>query len=116
MSGKVQAVTPPALLTSERATKLLEEIVYERVLGYVDLDGLYNFEQELWLALGECGISEDAIGDESKAMIDRALARISGDPRRYMSFGPPSPGGDPFGLDCPDCEDEARVRASRRRA
>jgi hypothetical protein len=115
VSGKVQPVTSPALVTTEHATKLLEEVVYERVLGFFDLDGLFNFEQELWLALGECGMSEDAIGDEAKAMIDRALARIADDPRRYATFGPPIGGEHAFGLDCPDCDDEARVRAQRRR-
>ncbi|NVB83151.1 MAG: hypothetical protein HOV81_32555 [Kofleriaceae bacterium] len=105
MSGNLQA----ALITPERATKLLDEIVFERVLGFVDLDGLFGFEQELWCALAECGLDDDAIAEASKAMIDRALARIAEDPRRYGTFGP-APGG----FDCPDCIEEARVNAKRR--
>lgn len=103
--------TVPVLLTPERAAKLLEEVVYERVLSFLDLDELYRFEQELWFALGECGIDEAAIADEAKAMIDRALARLADDPRRYASFEPP--GRDPLGFDCPDCAEEARASVNR---
>ena len=104
MSGKAQA-----MITPERATKLLDEVVYERVLGFLDLDGLFGFEQELWSALGECGVDEDHIGVEAKAMIDRALARIGDDPRRYGTFG----GAPALGFDCPDCLDEARAVKQR---
>lgn len=110
MTGKPRA-SAPALLTPERATKLLEDIVYERVLGFLDLDALYRFEQELWFALGECGVEEAAIAEQAKAMIDRALARLADDPRRYASFEPP--GRDPFGFDCPDCAAEARPSENR---
>lgn len=113
MSGVATGSVPAALITPERATKLLDEIVFERVLGFVDLDGLYRFEQELWCALGECGLDDDEIAEEAKAMIDRALARIADDPRRYATFGP-GPGEHPFGFDCPDCIEEARVNAKRK--
>ncbi len=112
MSGKARLAT---LIPPEYATKLLEDLVYERVLGFLDLDGLYQFEQELWFALGECGVDDAALAGEAKAMIDRALARLGDDPRRYAMFGP-APGDDSPGLDCPDCAEEARVHAGARRS
>ena len=85
MSGSLHA----PLLAPEHAAKLLDEVVYERVLALVDLDGLYRFEQELWFAFHECGIEGDHVPELVKDMLDRALVRALGDPRRYATFGPP---------------------------
>ena len=97
------------LIAPDVASKLLEEVIYERVLSFVDLDGLYDFEQQLWLAVGESGIAEDEIPDRVKDMIDAALKKLLDEPRRYMTFGV----GD--GLDCELCEEEARINAAHKR-
>jgi hypothetical protein len=84
------------LLSAEQATKLLDDLVYERVLSFIDLDGLFGFEQELWCAYEELGASGDNVPIAVKTMIDRALVRLCEDPRRYMTFGEPY-GGSPLG-------------------
>ena len=105
MSGALNA----PLLAPDKAGLLLDEVIYERVLAFIDLDGLFQFEQELWTAFDECGFSEEDVPDLVKALIDKALHRVPDDPRRYSdlpSFGP----AEPFG-DCELCEAEARMRA-----
>jgi len=96
------------LIAPDVASKLLDGIIYERVLSFVDLDGLYDFEQQLWQAVGESGIAEDEIADRVKDMIDNALKKLVDEPRRYIAFGL----GD--GFDCDLCEDEARINAHKR--
>jgi hypothetical protein len=83
-------------LSSEQATKLLDDLIYERVLSFIDLDGLFGFEQELWCAYEELGPGGDHVAVAAKTMIDRALVRLCEDPRRYMTFGEPY-GGSPLG-------------------
>lgn len=73
MSGELHA----PLMAPERASKLLDEIIYERVLSCIDVDGLLTFECELSCAFDECSIEGDAIAvDLAKEMIDRALHRV----------------------------------------
>ena len=107
MSGTLNA----PLLAPDKAGQLLDEVIYERVLGFIDLDGLFRFEQELWAAFDDCGFAEEVVPDLAKAMIDRALHRVPDDPRRYADIR----AGLPFD-DCELCEAELReVRAMPRK-
>ena len=113
MSGELHA----PLLAPAQASKLLEEVIYERVLDFIDLDGLFAFERELWCAYDDAGVADEAdVPKLVKAMIDRALLRFCEDPRRYIDFGPCAPfGSDPFG-DCELCEQEAsEANAAKKR-
>lgn len=109
--------TPQPLMSPERASELLEEAIYLRVLHFIDLDGLYAFEQELWGMLHEIGYEEDAVPDLAKALMDRALGRLPDESRRYVEvipFANRRAGDDsPFG-ECELCEEEARVTAHKR--
>ena len=106
MSGQLH--TP--LLTPDQASKLLDEVVYERVLGFVDLEGLFAFERELWNAYDEAEVADELeVPAMVKAMIDRALVRVIDEPRRYLDFCGPA---DPFD-DCELCEQEAKQAAKR---
>ena len=96
------------LLAPDVAGKLLEEVIYERVLSFIDLDGLHEFEQQLWLAVGESGIADAEVGDRVKELIDAALNKLIDEPRRYMTLGIGN------GFDCELCEEEARVNAHKR--
>lgn len=72
MSG---ALNPP-LLAPDKASKLLDEVIYERVLGCIDVDALLHFECELSCAFDECGFRDSVHAlDLAKDMIDRALHR-----------------------------------------
>ncbi len=72
MSG---ALNPP-LLAPEQAGRLLDEIIYERVLGCIDVDALLTFECELSCAFEECGFEGDPnVANLVTEMIDRALHR-----------------------------------------
>ncbi|HEX5061085.1 MAG TPA: hypothetical protein VFV99_17085 [Kofleriaceae bacterium] len=110
MSGQLNI----PLMAPDQASKLLDEMVYERVLGFIDLDGLYDFERELWCAYDEAGIAdEDEVPKIVKAMIDKALMRFCDEPRRYMDFGPPF-GAAPFD-DCDLCAAEAAAAAATKK-
>ena len=110
MSGQLH--TP--LIAPDQASKLLDEVVYERVLGFIDLDGLFDFERELWCAYDEAGIAgPDEVPAIVKAMIDKALIRFCDEPRRYAVFDTPL-GVDPFG-DCALCEQEAAAAKKKRK-
>ena len=96
------------MIAPELASKLLDEVLYERVLAFVHLPGLFAFEQELWFELQELGVAKAP--DVAKAMVDAALARAIEDPRRYIDIKP-------FGMDCDLCDEEAheRTRSKRRK-
>jgi hypothetical protein len=95
------------LLAPDKASKLLDDVIYERVLDCIDLEALLTVEIDLWSALTECGDTEDDEAKEiAKSMVDRALARLPGEDRRYDLINP-------FGMECRDCDDERRGRAKR---
>jgi hypothetical protein len=99
------------MMTPEHAGKLLDAVIYERVLEFIDVEGLHAFELELWLALQDVSGATDA--RQARELIDRALARFRDDPRRVMSDAP-------FG-DCELYEEEAAAHTAgpaprRRRA
>jgi hypothetical protein len=75
VSGKLNAAARP-LMSAEQATQLLDRIVHERVRELVDLCALLDFEQELWHALAECGLSREEVPRISAQMIARAFAMI----------------------------------------
>jgi hypothetical protein len=73
MSGELN----PPLLAPDKASKLLDEIIYERVLACIDVDALLHFECELSCAFAECRFDGAAGSSElAREMIDRALHRV----------------------------------------
>lgn len=90
------------MIAPEQASKLLDDVIYERVLRHIDIEGLHAFEIELWLALHDCGIESDT-GAQARELIDRALARFRDDPVRVMRSGPFA--------DCDLCDEEEIARA-----
>jgi hypothetical protein len=97
---------PPApLIAPAQAAELLDHVVREQVLECLDLEALYRLEQSLTLLVAEL---EAAAGDQpaavAAALVDRALARLPDDVRRFIRAGPGSPFddggycGEPSGL------------------
>jgi hypothetical protein len=98
------------LLAPDQASKLLEDVLYERVLGCIDLEALFMIEVDLWVALSECDVAdEQAAKRVAKDMIDRALRRLPDEERRYGVMRP-------FGFECADCEEEMMETAKRKRS
>ncbi len=98
------------LIAPDKAAQLLDDVLYERVLGCVDLQALFMVEVDLWVALSE---QEPDESDErtrrvAKGMIDRALVRLVDEDRRYAMVRP-------FGAECELCEDELHESAKQRR-
>ena len=86
------------------AAKLLDDVLYQRVLDCIDLEALAHLEQELWAAVYDGGTNEDDSLRVAHEMLDRAFERMQRDPRRYL-----------FQLDCG--ESCARLeRAAQERA
>jgi hypothetical protein len=98
------------LIAPDKAAQLLDDVLYERVLGCVDLAALFTVEFDLWVALSE---QEPDASDEhtrrlAKEMIDRALVRLVHEDRRYAMVRP-------FGAECGLCEDELHDSAKQQR-
>ena len=75
--------SPP--LGAGQVADLLDQMIYEQVIGCVDLDALYRVEQSLTMLVGEIdGIAADQICDLATALLDRALLRLPDDVRRYL--------------------------------
>ncbi len=72
------------MITAELAGKLLEDVIYQRVLGCIDLDELSLIEHDLWASLYDLGPSDDEAWQLAREMLDQAFARIQRDPRRYL--------------------------------
>jgi hypothetical protein len=96
-------VVPALLLAPTQVQHLLDQVVYEQVLECIDLDALYKVEQSLVMHFGELdGVDDDQITEHARLLIDRALLRIPGDLRAYLSAAA-------WPLDgCELCEEEAR--------
>lgn len=89
------------LLSPAQAARLLDEVIYERVVDAIDLRAIHAFECELSQLLLDLGpMAESPLG-AAKVMIEAALARLPSDPRRYLS-----PGGYADD-DCPLCSLDA---------
>jgi hypothetical protein len=115
MTGKLHPprpatpVGPAPLLAPTQVQRLLDQVVYEQVLECIDLDALYKVEQSLVMHLGDLdGIADDQITEHAKLLIDRALLRIPGELRAYLSAAA-------WPLDgCELCEEEARAGSASR--
>jgi hypothetical protein len=98
------APAPPAqAVAAAQAANLVDRIVHERVLACLDLEALHDLEQSLTLTVGTLdeGHAERA-AEVASAIVDRALAQLAGDARRYLAAL------DFMACDgCPLCEDEA---------
>jgi hypothetical protein len=93
------------LLTPAQASRLLEEVIYERLAELVDFDAIYQLEQLLAYEIGELDeLPLEEIPEVAKAMLDRAWCRLVDDPRRYVDLR------EGTGMDCESCVDEARQR------
>lgn len=71
------------LLPPAHAAMLLDNVIYQQVLECVDLDALYRIEQSLVMQLGDLGGVDVHV--QASTMIDRALLRLPGDLRSYLS-------------------------------
>jgi hypothetical protein len=108
MSGQLHLPAGP-LLRPDQAAKLLDDVLYERVLGCIDLEALFMVEVDLWVALSESDVGDDDTAKLlAKDLTDRALRRLPDEERRY---GPMRP----CGFECEDCEDEVLEIAKRNR-
>jgi hypothetical protein len=101
---------PAPLIAPGDAGKLLDEIIYERVLSCIDVDALLTFECELSSAFDECDFDGDpAAPDLAKEMIDRAMHRAREE--RWEAHLRGSRSCDSLPWDCELCE-EAPVKPS----
>jgi hypothetical protein len=94
------------VIAQEHAAKLLDDVLFARVVECVDLAKLLGVELDLWAAICEQTESEATARENAKLLISRALTRLADSDERYAPI-------QPFGMDCPDCDDE--IRESRRR-
>jgi len=104
---------PPPLFTPSEAAVLLDQVLYERVLESVDLDALYELEHSLASMIGDLhGLPYPQATEATRAVVDRCLARLPEDIRRYLRAGPfvPFGPGDPASR----CEDRPGAQPSRR--
>ena len=79
-------------------SKLLEELIYERVRLHVDLLELIDFERDLNdsidRAMKACGVAEPQAGELGRRYLDLAWRRIETEWEQERRRGP----------DCPLCE------------
>jgi len=95
------------LLSPGQAELLLDQVMFEHVAGCVDLDGIYRIEHLLTAQLTELGVAEDQASSTARAVIDRALLRLSGHIREYLNAA------DWPRLGCALCESEADEEEAR---
>lgn len=74
------------MISPGQASKLLDEVVFERVMSFIDLPNLCLFQQELEIALIEVGVDYDEVAQVARQMVDDALHRVADDPR-VEAFG-----------------------------
>jgi hypothetical protein len=98
------------MLDPSQTAVLLDHLVYEQVMGCIDLDALFDIEQSITLLTGDLdGVGADRAADLAKVMLDRALARLPDDMRRYLRAA--------RWMSCDGCEIcEAEVREATRAA
>lgn len=103
-SGPPGAPRSTPLLAPARAARLLDDVIFARVVELIDLSGLYDLEEMLAHQLAHLGVNGDvrrapgAAADEdaepgraiARAMIDRALLRLARTSRRWTR----APGSD----------------------
>jgi len=94
------------VIGTEMATRLLDDVIYQRVLGCIDLEELALLEQELWMSVRAVGRDADESLQHAREILDRAFARIQNDPQRYvLGFDDPAA--------CAPLEPDARERAAK---
>lgn len=93
------------MIGAELASKLLDDVIYQRVLSCIDLEELALLEQELWTSIYATGPGDEASLRLAREMLDRAFARVQRDPRRYVLQGDD-------GSICDRLERAARERAA----
>ena len=94
------------MIGTDMAIKLLDDVVYQRVLSCIDLEELALLEQELFLSAHGVGRSDEESLLLARDVLDRAFARIQHDPRRYGL-------GFEDGCMCDPLEPGARERAAK---
>lgn len=77
------------MISPGQASKLLDEVVFERVMSFIDLPNLCLFQQELEIALIEVGVDYDEVAQVARQMVDDALHRAADDPRVELVGGGP---------------------------
>ena len=108
------------MIAPDKAAKLLEEVVLERIMSFVDLKGLCLFQQELEVALIEVGVEYDEVNEVAREMVDDELRRLADDPR-YEAYGPDTPRERALattgicGETCVLCEEAERTRVESKR-
>ncbi|HUS33486.1 MAG TPA: hypothetical protein VMZ53_33520 [Kofleriaceae bacterium] len=102
------------MIAQAAAAKLLDDLLYSRVIECVNMGKLMMVELDLWVALceqsagNELGSREEAEArDEARLMIERALMRLASARDRYAEL-------QPFGMECADCEEEIAEPRRRR--
>jgi hypothetical protein len=73
--------------------RALERAFYRHVLRVIDLDALFDLEQQLWSLLQDGPLTDDQVLDLSNTIIERALERVGRDPIRTMRPGVSGPDG-----------------------
>ena len=91
------------LMHPDQAANVLDQVLYERVADLFDFAGLFELEQQLWSGLQAAGAAEDQIAGIASALLDRALLRLTDDPRRHVDIGR-----------CLLCEEDAQRRNGRK--
>jgi hypothetical protein len=79
----------PPLLAPARAARLLDDVIFTRVVELIDLPRLYDLEALLALQLEGLGASSDEARATAKAMVDRALMRVARTSRKWTRWAPP---------------------------
>lgn len=106
------------LMSAEQATKLLSELVYERLLHCIDSASLVELEQEIAFAMHECGFDMTECIEGALGMLQAALVRFANNPKGWLPPQPPVSDGDRDDDDdeCPLCQKlEAEVVQSKAR-
>jgi hypothetical protein len=74
------------LYASEDKLRAIADCVYNHVVGAIDFDAMYRFEQILHGLLDEVGIQDD--GDLAEMIVRDAIVRAASDPDRHVSHVP----------------------------
>ena len=109
MSGQLHPPQHAPLLAPDKAAKLLDDVLYERVLGCIDLEALFMIELDLSIALTDAEVGDEHYAQRlAQELVDRALRRLPGEVRRNGFMRPCiSP--------CPALDDEVLDAAKRKR-
>ena len=108
----------------DRRIQEIERAFYRHLLRVIDLDALFDLEQQLWSQLQDRRpLTDDQVLDLANAIIARALERVGRDPIRAMKGGAAGPDGRVIPVpeapheQCPFCDGEPEDgEPGRRRA